>query len=88
MVQNYQKLVVRHLYTTAINLSSQGNQLLVNGDLNISSTTIIGTGQIVATGNITISSTNVAGDIIIICGGNININGVINIRRNNIIKIL
>ena len=62
-------------YTTAINLSSQGNQLLVNGDLNISGTTVIGTGQIVASGNITISSTNVAGDVIIVSGGNINISG-------------
>ena len=62
-------------YTTAINLSSQGNQLLVNGDLNISGTTVIGTGQIVASGNITISSTNVAGDVIIVSGGNISISG-------------
>ena len=62
-------------YTSTIDLSSQGNQLLVNGDLNISSTTVIGSGQIVATGDITISSTDVGGNIIIICGGDVNING-------------
>ena len=62
-------------YTSTIDLSSQGNQLLVNGDLNISSTTVIGSGQIVATGDITISSTDVGGNIIIICGGDVNIDG-------------
>ena len=62
-------------YTTAINLASQSNQLLVNGNLNISSTTVSGSGQIVATGNITMTSVTVAGNITIICGGDIDING-------------